>query len=61
MYTKINEIAVCTTDGRIQIEQGSIEGRIGTIAEIVIDAYQVPLLVAWLKEAQAEIEANGER
>jgi hypothetical protein len=53
------EVAVLTSDRKIQIEQGSIEGQIGTIAAITIDAYQVPLLCAWLQQAAAEVEANG--
>jgi hypothetical protein len=61
MFQTMPEVTVLTSDGRIQIEQGSIQGQIGTIAEITIDAYQVPLLCAWLRRAAAEVEANGER
>jgi len=51
-----NEITVLTSDGQIVIEQDHVEGRIATAHEIVLDAFQVPLLCAWLKEAAMEIE-----
>jgi hypothetical protein len=57
VYKKMNEIAVATSDGRIIIEQNLIDGQRGSTGEIVIDAFQVPLLCAWLKEASAEIES----
>jgi hypothetical protein len=57
VYKKMNEITVATSDGRIIIEQNIISGQRGYTSEIVIDAFQVPLLCAWLKEAAAEIES----
>jgi len=60
VYNKMNEIAVFTSDGRIIIEQNLIDGQMGQTNEIVIDAFQVPLLSAWLEEAAVEIEANRE-
>ena len=59
MFETVNEITVCTTDGKIQIEQNIVEGAMGHTNEIVIDAFQVPLLCRWLRQAAAEIKANG--
>ena len=56
MFEKMHEVTVCTSDEKILIEQGSIDGQIGTVAQITLDAFQVPLLCGWLLQAAAEVE-----
>jgi hypothetical protein len=52
----MNEVAVVTSDGRIIIERDHVEGQIATTNTIVLDTFQIPKLVDWLKAAWNEIE-----
>jgi|HubBroStandDraft_1064217.scaffolds.fasta_scaffold2973184_1 hypothetical protein len=58
MFQTMPEVSVITTDGKIRIEQNIVEGRIATTNEITIDAFQVPLLCAWLRQAAEEVEGQ---
>ena len=56
MNRQMREVSVITREGMIWIEQGNSPEEPATV---IIAADQVPLLVKWLQEAEAEVQAGS--